>query len=290
MIFRQRTYTPLIHAPAGRTQEAPADALKRATEQGVSHKQNTMSKCGKKHRKKQILAGHKQVGKRFVPPMMQIPMGVGTNYINDMLPELIWVGLINERVGYVRGARIIEKVFLAVDEQNEEGQKGNYALMSSFNKLTTVQKTAITDLLRNEGVLDIISNSIAPLILLYDDCPLTFFGPPTNTYSHEDLISLIKLCVGKTIDRYDTPGIVLYGTMLLAGLVTKTIKFPADMDLPDFNSVIDSPSSEEAKRAAGFMRASGLAMFSMMKLDNAWAKHFWDKNFELSPCEFAYHG
>ncbi|MEW6181495.1 MAG: hypothetical protein AB1522_16435 [Chloroflexota bacterium] len=246
-----------------------------------------MSKPGKKRGKRQILAGHKRIGKRFVPPMMQIPMRVDTSYANDMLPELIWIGLINERVGYVRGAKIIEKVFLAVDALKEKAQEGNYALMSSFNKLTNDQKTAITETLRKEGVLDIIQNSIAPLVLLYDDCPLTFLGPPTNTYSQEDLTSIIKLCVGKTIDRYDTPGIVLYGAMLLARLVTKTIKFPADMDLPDFNSVIDSPGSEEAKRAAGFMRANGLAEFGMMKVGNAWAKHFWDKSFELSPCEFA---
>jgi hypothetical protein len=246
-----------------------------------------MSKQGKKHRTKKILAGHKRVGKRFVPPIMQLPMTVGTSYVNDMLPELIWIGLINERVGYVRGARIIEKVFLAVDARKEKGQEGNYALMSSFNKLTTDQKTAIAQALREEGVLDIIQNSIAPLVLLYDDCPLNFLGPPTNTSSQEDLISIIKLCVGKTIDRYDTPGIVLYGAMLLARLVTRKIKFSADMDLPDFNSVIDSPGSEEAKRAAGFMRANALAEFGMMKAGNAWAKHFWDKNFELSPCEFA---
>lgn len=246
-----------------------------------------MRKRGKKLRKKQILAGHKRVGKRFIPPMMQLQMTVDTSYVNDMLPELIWIGLINERVGYVRGARIIEKVFLAVDALKEKDQDGNYALMSSFNKLTADQKTAITQALSEEGVLGIIQNSIAPLVLLYDDCPLIFLGPPTNTYSQKDLISIIRLCVGKTIDRYDTPGIVLFGAMLLARLVTRKIKFSADMDLPDFNSVIDSPGSEEAKRAAGFMRANGLAEFGMIKADNLWAKKFWDKNFELSPCEFA---
>ncbi|MYC60876.1 MAG: hypothetical protein F4X09_11895 [Gammaproteobacteria bacterium] len=246
-----------------------------------------MSKRGKKPRTKQILAGHKRVGKRFIPPMKQLPKTVDTSYVNDMLPELIWIGLINERVGYVRGARIIEKVFLAVDAQKEKKQGGNYALMSSFNKLAADQKTAITQALREEGVLDIIQNSIAPLVLLYDDCPLIFLGPPTNTYSQEDLISIIKLCVGKTIDRHDTPGIVLFGAMLLARLVTKTIEFSADMDLPDFNSVIDSPGSEKARRAASFMRASGLAEFGMIKIGNTWAKHFWDKNFELSSCEFA---
>jgi hypothetical protein len=241
----------------------------------------------KKIKKKVILAGHKRVGKRFIPPMMQLPMRVDTSYVNDMLPELIWIGLINERVGYVRGARVIEKVFLAVDARKEKGQEGNYALISSFNNLTGEQKVAITDALREEGVLSIIQTSIAPLVHLYDNCPLKFMGPSTSTHSEEELTSLIKLCVGRVIDRYDTPAIVLFGAMLIARLVTKTIKFPADMGLPDLNAVVDAPGSEEAKRAAGFMRANGLAEFGMMKVGNAWAKQFWDKGFEISPCEFA---
>ncbi len=245
-----------------------------------------MSRHGKKNKDKQILKGHKRVGKRFIPPMKQIPMMTETSFVNDMLPELVWIGLINDRVGYIRGARIIEKVFLAVDGLKKEGQEGNYALMSSFNKLSSAQKIDIVDSLKNNGVLELIQNSIAPLVLLYEECPLSFMGSPTNSYSEEELVSIIKQCIKKTIDRYETPAIVLYGAMLLSRLVTKTIVFPSSMDLPDFNSVINSPDSEEAKRAAGFMRASGLGEFGALKLSNSWAKHFWNKNFSLSPCEF----
>ncbi|HWQ43537.1 MAG TPA: hypothetical protein VN456_16075 [Desulfosporosinus sp.] len=242
-----------------------------------------------KHRKsaKQLLEGHKRVGKRFIPPMKQIPMMTETSYVDDMLPELVWIGLINDRVGYVRGARVIERVFLTVYNLKTEGQEGNYALMSSFNKLTLAQKVEIVSSLRNDGVLELIQNAIAPLVLLYNECPLSFMGPPTTPYSEEELVSIIKKCVKKTIDRYETPSIVLYGAMLLSKLVTKSISFPSNMDLPDFNSVINSPDSEEAKMAAGFMRASGLAEFGMLGLKKSWAKHFWDRNYELSPCEFS---
>ena len=244
-----------------------------------------MNTHGKKKRGKQILEGHKRVGKRFIPPMKQYPM-TGTSYVNDMLPELIWIGLINDRVGYIRGARIIEKVFLAVDKSKKEGQEGNYALMSNFNKLTSVQKLDIIDSLKSDGVLEIIQNAIAPLVLFYDECPLSFMGPPTNMYSEEDLVSMIKRCVTKTIDRYETSAIVLYGAMLLSRLVTKTIAFSSNIDMPDFNSVIHSPDSEEARRAAGALRAHALAEFGMLEPSNSWAKHFWDRNHELSPCEF----
>ena len=249
-----------------------------------------MQKRNRKHRKKQILAGHKRVGKRFIPPMMQLPVNKDISYVKDMLPELIWIGLINEKIGYIRGARLIEKIFLAVDEVTVEGQEGNYALMSCFKKLSADQKNTIVNSIRSKGVLDVMQDSIAPLTLLYDECPLAFFGPPPNVYSQQKLVATIKWCVGKTIDKYDTPAIVLHGAMLLERLVTKTIKFSADMDLPNFNSVINSPGSKEAKRAAGFMRANGLAEFSMMKVGHAWAEHFWNKNIEISLCEFAENG
>lgn len=248
---------------------------------------NNMSKGGNTNKKKQILAGHKKIGKCFVPPMMQLPKLVNTCYVDDMLPELIWIGLINERFGYIRGARIIEKVFITVEKYKENGQEGNYALMSCFNKLNCDQKIAIADSLRKEQVLETIQNSIAPLVILYDNCPLIFFGPPVHIYSRDDLIMLLKKCISKTINRYDTPAIVLFGAMLIARLVTNTVSLSPNIDLPDLNSVINSPDSEEAKISAGFMRASGLAEFGMMKIEKVWAKHFWNKNFELSACEFA---
>jgi hypothetical protein len=235
--------------------------------------------------KKSILEGHKRIGKRLVPPMMQLPMTISTGYVNDMLPELIWIGLINERVGYAQGARILEAIVLAFDAKKVEEQEGNYALISSFKKLSIDQKTMINDALRRAGFLDMVKISIAPLIILYDECPLSFFGQPENPSSREELVAVIKQCVGKTIDKYDTPGIILQGSLLLTRLVTKTIHFPKGMDLPDLNSVINSPKSDEANRAAGFMRASALAEFGMLKVANSWAKHFWDRNFQLIECE-----
>jgi hypothetical protein len=241
----------------------------------------------KKRSQKQLLAGHKQIGKRFVPPMRQIPRGVGISYVNNMLPELIWIGLLNERLGYARGARVIEKVFLAAAALKEKGQEGNYALISSFDMLRDQQKIHLAQVLHEDGVLETLQEAIAPLVLLYQKCPLSFLGPPSTAYSKEDLVLQIKVCTGKTIDRYDTPGIVLYGAMLIYRLVTKTIHLPSNIQLPDFNSVVDSPGSDEAKEAAGFLRSSGLAEFGMLKLPDAWARHFWDMNATLSPCEFS---
>jgi hypothetical protein len=38
--------------------------------------------------KKRNLEGYKREGKRFIPPMKQLPMVREQSYVNDMLPEL----------------------------------------------------------------------------------------------------------------------------------------------------------------------------------------------------------
>ena len=239
----------------------------------------------KRNRKKKILDGHKRVGKRYIPPLMQLNQVASTSYVNDMLPELIWIGLLNDKVGYIRAARILEKIFLFTEEIKDPKQNGNFALISTFNLLNDEQKNSLREKLNDEGILELLQNCIAPLTLLYENCPLSFFGPPTCLFASEELVFTIKDCVGRAIDKYDTPGIVLNGTMLLYQLVTKKIKFSSEIDLPDFDAVIDEPDSEEAKKAAGFMRANALGVFGELKIEPSWARNFWNRGIELSPCE-----
>ena len=242
----------------------------------------------KKRNRKKFLDGHKRVGKRFVPPLMQLNMNTSISYVNNMLPELIWIGLLNDKVGYVRAARVLEKIFLFAEDIKDPKQNGNFALISTFDLLNDEQKNSLREKLKNEGNLELLQNYIAPLTLLYENCPLSFLGPPTYVFTHEKLVFAIKECVGRAIDKYDTPGIVLHGAMLLSRLVTKKIKFSTELDLPDFNAVIEMPDSEEAKLAAASMRSIALAEFSMLNIEPSWARNFWNRGIELSPCEISH--
>lgn len=244
-----------------------------------------MTKKPQGGKKKTLLEGHKRVGKRFIPPMLQIPQLQQTSFVDDILPELVWIGLLNDQLGYVRGARVIEQVFRCVEDLRTDNQHGNFALMSTYRVLNASQKSELANRLDHAGPATLIRVAIAPLVLLYDDCPLNFFGPPSAMITEDELVARMRHCIGRTIDRYETPATVLYGAMLIYRLVSKTIQFSRDMELPNFNAVIDAPESEEAKRAAGFMRANVMSEFASLNLPKAWAKHFWSRNFAISPCE-----
>ena len=239
----------------------------------------------KNQKEKKVLDGHKKVGSRFIPPMKQIPNMKSKSFVNQMLPELIWIGLVNDNIGYVRGARLIQKIFIAVDEVRAKETQGNFAYASCYGKLQAEEKNHLVEKLTLLGILDDLKTYLAPLILLYDEFPMRFIGPSSFILSNEQLVGKISSCVEKHVDKYKTPGIVLNGSVLLSRLVTKKISFAADMDLPDFNSVIDAPDSEDAKFAAGFMRANAIGEFGMLQISDTWARYFWNRGYELSPCK-----
>ena len=154
-----------------------------------------------KRKKARVLEGHKKVGSRFIPPMKQIPNMKSTSFVNQMLPELIWIGLINDNEGYVSGARLVEKIFLAVEGIEGTESKGNFAYASSYRKLLDGQKSVLVDKLNSLGVLDALRTYLAPLVLLYDEYPMRFIGPPSTIISTEQLVGRISDCVEKHIDK-----------------------------------------------------------------------------------------
>jgi hypothetical protein len=235
--------------------------------------------------KKRTLEGYKRKGKRFIPPMKQLPGVREQSYVNDMLPELIWLGLIHDRMGCRFGARTLEIVLELTKEWPKPEKPVNYAMQSAYAELSESQKTEIVDAWQSQHLLNDIQHALAPLVLLYDGFSLAFVGPPSTVISEEALIQRIKQCVGKHLDKYETPGIVLHGAMILTRLIAGTIKFAAHIDIPDFNAVIEKPGTDEAKRAASFMRANAMAEIGMLELAKDWPRYFWNRGAELSPCE-----
>ena len=233
-----------------------------------------------------LLKGYKRIGKRFVPPLMQLPKNNLVSYIDDILPEVVWIGLLNEDLGYVPAARILENLILHSVEVIDKDSPSNFAFMSCYTTVSNENKRALRERLDRDGSLETIQNGIAPLTLLYDNCPISFLGPPKQIFSRNELVAAIKQCIGRTIDKYATPGIVLNGSILLSQMVTGKLHVSSKITLPDLNSVIDSPSSDEAQRAAAFMRSFALTAYGMAELDSSWPKRFWNQSIELDSCEF----
>jgi hypothetical protein len=240
----------------------------------------------KKQKSKRILEGHKQVGKRFVPPMMQLPQARSMSYVDDMLPELIWLGLVNDRLGFVQGAQVFRQLVGIANGIIKKLPAKNFAILSIYKDMTRQGRARLVKRLTDEGLLERLRKCLAPLTTLYDEFPLRFIGLPSAVPSRDALLVTMKGCVGRHLDKYETPGIALNGMMLMSRLTTKTIKFSREIEIPDFDAIFRSPESDDAHRAAGFLRANALGEFGELGVDPTWARYFWNRGFQLSPCTF----
>jgi hypothetical protein len=113
---------------------------------------------------KKILEDHKKIGKKLVPPMMHSLPIQETDYVNDLLPEIIWIGLIHESLGYHKGIDLVRSfVKSAYDSYGSENYI-NFSLASNLNKLTSHEKDKfVQKLLKNEIFLE-VSEILSPLI------------------------------------------------------------------------------------------------------------------------------
>jgi len=236
-------------------------------------------------KKKKGLQGYKREGKRLIPPMKQLPQMREFSYVNDMLPELIWLGLIHDLAGYQFGAEVQRSIGGTAKEFPERDRPNNYALQKAYVELDADQKAAIVEGLERDRLLPGVRDAIAPLVLLYDGCPLSFLGPPDAALSQEAMIERIKICVGRHLNKTKAPGIMLHGTLFMARLISGKIRIAAHIDIPDLDAVLRDPDGAEAQRAGGFLRTSAAAEWAMLGGDETWARHFWNRNAELSRCE-----
>lgn len=239
---------------------------------------------------KKILEDHKKVGKKLVPPMMHSVPLQETSYIEELLPEIIWMGLIHDELGYHKGIDIIRAFIKSAFDSYTSENYINFSLASNLSKLADCEKESLIQKLIKNGLYLEISELLAPLIYFYDDSPFSFLNKEVDlsTSEEKELLEKLKTSIDHLFDRYETPSVVAQLNVFYTRVLDGKISFPVDMDLPDFNVLINDPHSDEANKAAGFVRNSVKHeyMFEITEHDSSWSKSFWNQSYKLDNCEF----
>lgn len=241
-------------------------------------------------KKKKVLEGHKKVGSKFVPPMMQIPNWKEISYINQILPEIVWMGLINDLFGYREGIELCSNFATKAYELKETDSHVNLAIASNFNRLTAENKQALVTELEKASELSKYRNALSPLIALYDDFPLAFIGKAEDGPDKSDLVERMKKCIERHIDKYDTPALIIQANVVYIRSSTGGLHIASHIEMPDLNALMKSPDSEEAQRAGSFVRTTAMQEFMPMGEPRIgdWSKSFWNQGYKIDKCDFSW--
>ncbi len=102
----------------------------------------------------------------------------------------------------------------------------------------------------------------------------------------------MRTVVGSLFDKYQTPGLVALTCVMYIRSVNGGLFFPEGMDLPDFNTIVVDPESEEAKHAGSLVRAYAMGDL-MVTIDgqaSGWPKSFWNQGLVVDSCQLSSTG
>ena len=234
-----------------------------------------------------ILRGHKRLRKKFIPPLLQLPGIRETSYINQLLPDILWLGLINDAVGYSRGIALALSLASFAHKKHEEEKFLNFALSSSFSSLREQERREIREQLARGSDLHLLQTCLAPIIFLFPNCPLSFLGSAEDLPKKQDLISRLKSCIKRHFDKHDLPGLIVQAEVMYIRGMLGGLFFSHETTAPDINALIDEPTSDKAQEASAKVRSFAISEILLADSRDAsyWPKIFWNESFKIDECE-----
>ena len=82
---------------------------------------------------KEVLPGYVQRKKKLISPLNALGNIKSYGFIDDLLPELIWLGLIHDHDSYVVGRNVLECVTSLEKTWPKPDLPLNFALQSSYS-------------------------------------------------------------------------------------------------------------------------------------------------------------
>lgn len=233
-----------------------------------------------------VLKDHKRVGKRFIPPMLQLPNWQEVSYINQIFPHLVWMGLINDRLGYREGVALSIDFGKLAHSIHKAEKNINFAICGSYSLLSQENKSAVVKLSKEKGWLPKLQRALAPMTVHYSEFPLTFLGLGDTEIAPKVLLKELKQCVARHLNKYEAPSLVLQANLLAIRAATGGISFAQHIELPDLDAIITAPDSDKAKRAGAFVRASALSEWMPGKPEvlEQWSRSFWNQGYKIDTC------
>ncbi|MBS4035306.1 MAG: hypothetical protein KGZ85_12625 [Ignavibacterium sp.] len=241
----------------------------------------------KKKENNKVLAGHKKVRGKFIPPFLQMGEYHEIHWVDDLVPELLWHSLLLLKLGFKRGIEVGTQSAKTAHEVFRNNSPGNFSFLSSFNLFNEAEQKKFVNKLKEENLFEPLINSISPLLILYPESPIKFLNEFHTNIELEMCIKLIKKAVENSFNRRSqVSSIIQFNVEYVSQMIGKK-HYHVGIKIPDFNKLIQDYDSDEGQHAASFVRLGVNGLFGQMQesLTNQWAKYFWNHSMEIDPLE-----
>ena len=242
--------------------------------------------------KPKILADHKKVRSKYVTPWHQMfGSTIDVSWINEIIPELLWINLIEADYGNHRAVEIVTVVARIARTFVSAVPILTFASASDFARIAPGDRTKILAELKLKGVLPELRKSLSELISWFPTCPLreVFFEEiPSPTPSG---LNAIKSAVVGLYDRHSRSSTMTQATAVWLAFDSGGLVVIKGLALAQFPKIEEYPDTElSLKIAASIRNTVNMLVGNRRDLDSisGWHNQFWNTGLAIEKCEFDY--
>lgn len=234
------------------------------------------------------LHDHRRVGKKFIPPLVaELGPFREIRWVNDLVPELVWLAFLSERHGLETGTEMARRLALAAKEAQGPNRRGWFALASAYAELEAPERNTVVTTLEADGTAQLIREALSPLMTFYPEWPLSFLFSD-RSHSADGSLEDLKGILASLFDKWDTPATFAQATAVYIAFVSDMLKVFEGQPLANFLAIEDFPNTEESQRVAGSVRSTVLVFYENFKTDKSttWISYLWRRGLQLDDCKF----
>lgn len=241
--------------------------------------------------KQKVLQDHKHQGKTFIPPFIHTlgPLHE-VSWIKTMIPELLWIALIQDYYHYHEGVELITSLSRIVHKCSLSEKKRVFATISSLGQLTTDEQSCLQSDLAASGDLLKIQKALMPLISFYPECSLRFLFSSEYDFSGNEKKKLeqLKSLVGGMYDKASKDTMMVQATAIWLAFDSGALKVAKGLALASFPEIEKYPNTELSRKVAASIRASMHIFFTEPHYftSSNWPSYFWNRGLEIDQCYF----
>ncbi|MEG3164721.1 hypothetical protein U1701_08965 [Sphingomonas sp. PB2P19] len=206
------------------------------------------------------------------------------SWINTMIPELLWIALLQDAWGPRHGIEIITAFTRDVRASDASRDR---TIWASAGKFAGLPEGTLASIVKGRPYREDLCRPLAPLHAHYPDHPLRELVAGDGSTLSIDLGEL-KALVSELFDRGSVVATMTQATATWLAFDSDRLKVNEGLALADFPRIEDYPSTEQSIRIAASIRATMNQMFGdvdAMASGSDWPVAFWNRGLELEPCE-----
>ncbi|MGH6917122.1 MAG: hypothetical protein ACREJ0_05390 [Geminicoccaceae bacterium] len=209
------------------------------------------------------------------------------SWVETVLPELLWIALIQRELGASRGVALITTMARAARAFFPE-ERLIFGFVRDFTRLQG-REEEFRSILARKACLHEVQTALHPLIDLYPQCPLGLVGTPSFGHLKGwQFLNHMRQIVRVLLDKEARETVFTQATCIWLAFDCGKMKVQRGLALAQFPEIQNYPETELSRNIASSIRA-GINMFftdGMYNLRSGWPGYFWNRGLELDSCQF----